>query len=253
MHKGVAKTILNALLSRNVLALGIEERKHLVAVSGLGLLYLPARAIQGRAVSGITARNEHHAFKYNLINYAPLRADPLEHDKRYRFIAEILENKPYWDTELFRLYQAGEDILRAVIRDTRTVDGVLQKDARRSVSSEEDFKAHHARVVALIDSIRTHGYLDVERDREFRRSNRTGGTTAGVAIDDQGNFLHRIKGRHRIAIAHQLNIERLPVAINFISGRYFRRFLKPSCFVSEERFIAAMKTAVEAAAARHRA
>ena len=72
MHRSIAKTIFNALLSRNVLALTLEERKHVAAASGLGPLYLPSSAILGSAITAASkskqARAESRAF--NAVNAA---------------------------------------------------------------------------------------------------------------------------------------------------------------------------------------
>jgi hypothetical protein len=252
MHRAVIKAATNTALSRNCLRLSVSERDYIASRAGIHKFHIMPGSITGLAVR---ADNEGYSpesftyFKYNLINYFPIKRAPFEGYPKFRFLSEIItENKPYHDTELFRYVKSGHAI-------DRLVDGEVSKE-RIVISSEPEFIRYYETCASLINSIRKYGYLDLQYgDGEvigaLRSSRPAKGTTIGLAIDQQGYLLHYTKGHHRLAVAMLLQIEKIPVAINYISGTYLERFVSRLDLCSEQRFAAAIKRAVDHAVGAH--
>jgi hypothetical protein len=252
MHNAFAKSAVNRFLSRNYLPLTVEERLHFIAASGIGRFHVRADAITGAAtkIARPDRRTPSNFYKHNVINYEPLNHKPISGWAQFGFIADILAGKGYADTELYKRFEQGETF-------TRVVDAKPHRK-RITIQSRDDFETYHASCVSLMDSIRKHGFLDIEHGedsdsiREIRNAHGDGrGTTIGVAIDDEGKLLHRSQGHHRMAVAYLLRIDRIPVTVNYISGAYFRAFSSRTDVLSERRFISVVQAAARAAIAQH--
>jgi hypothetical protein len=253
MHNAFAKSAVNRFLSRNYLPLTVEERLHFIAASGIGRFQVRADSIAGAATKIKDAGDKakpRNFYKHNVINYEPLDHKPITGWVQFKFVAEIMEGKPYSETELYKRFEQGETFTRVVNAEPHR--------KRITVQSRDDFKTYYDNCVALIESIRKHGFLDIEHGddsdaiRDIRNAHGDGrGTTIGVAIDDEGKLLHRSQGHHRMAVAHLLRIDRIPVTVNYISGGYFRAFSSTTDLLSERRFISVIYEAAQAAIAKH--
>lgn len=252
MHPAIRKTIVNTALSRNLIALSLAERDYLIRGARIGSFRVPAKAIRG-VVGRTKTAAEFLRFKFNLINYDPITVRPSSTDPTYQFISEIvLEGRPSHQTTLYSKLVAGRD-----------GEEQPRKDRRRSISTASDFEAYYNSCLDLIDSIRVHGLVDVENNggplveklRQIRsvwpnRAGEPNATTIGLAICDDGALIHFTKGHHRLAIAQALDIGSVPIAINYVSGQFFRRYLEANCLFSERRFLNALEKAAKDAVAR---
>jgi hypothetical protein len=155
----------------------------------------------------IPTRSLRHALRdranNNIVNFPVTkpRLRPLETHATFRFIDELLVRRMrYKNTLLYRRMANGE-------KDARFERG------KQTRFGEEGDDPYHAKCLALIDSMRRDGVRDL-------RCAGGGDSNIGVAIGDDGRFLHYKRGHHRLAIAAALGIEWVPVDVLWISGEF---------------------------------
>jgi hypothetical protein len=121
---------------------------------------------------------------------------------------------------------------------------------RVRLDSEESLRAYHARCIDLAASIARHGVMPMQSQEgaDWRERDGEDGDVL-VAIDENGRFLHFRRGRHRMAIAQALGVERMPVLIHVMSGRYLLRFLRRWEVLVPGRLERAMRAAIAHAVA----
>lgn len=240
MLNPITKLRINAIFSRNLLALSFEERADAVGISNLDRVYVSPESIT--KTSKLKTRKDR--YWPNIINYTRLPSRALTEHITYIFLEEILRDGKDWNaTSLFKEITSGRTINRSI-----NCNGVWRKHVK--ITSKETFYSYYVNCMDLIRSIEQIGYIDVKHgDPELIERYRgvQGGLASPVslAIDHEGTLLHHTRGHHRISIAKLLRIPRLPVSVEFISGEYFNRFLRYSDLSTEDRFIDAIKRAVD--------
>lgn len=190
---GWVKTARNLLVRRNVVRLRPGEVYALCHLLGLTKpTFVPTANLRQALRTGVWN---------NLINFIDFsgRVYPLDSHSTYPFIQDVVGGGlPYQRTALYREVMAGRE--------------------REKLRSEAAFQSYYEKCMTLAASVRTHGVLDIAR------KNRHEETNICVAISDTGELLHYKKGHHRLAIAHALGVERIPVNVSFISGEYLLRY-----------------------------
>ncbi|HEX2255983.1 MAG TPA: hypothetical protein VHG92_04625 [Afifellaceae bacterium] len=246
MHQAFAKTACNAALGRNWFSLSAAERDFLTLTSQINRFFVSPAALDTTLVP---RGRQYKRCKFNVINFSRIRARPVKGQVTFRFISEILgEGKPYHETELFRYVASGNPI-------QRPWDPIVSGKRHREllVIDAAEFEKYYDNVMALAESIKRHGFLDVElgdgpTERRLRRLHGgRKGRAVSVAIDEHGRILHHSKGHHRLAIARELAIDRIPVAVHFISGKYFRRCTGVHQLCSEQSLRSAIRDAADRA------
>jgi hypothetical protein len=265
MHIAVAKVAANAQLSRNLFALSPAEQKLLLEACSLTRsFWISPAAVSGRAywaprpnrfLDKVFSRaigashslvppsgggNLRKRSKFNLVNFDPIGATPLEEGIRYPFLADLLDGKPLEETRLFAATAAGRSMQRRIERDGHSL--------KATITGGSSLEEYYEQCLALIDSIRCHGLIDPQ---EPQARGKVTGESISLAIGPQGELLHYTKGSHRLLIAKLLRLERIPVTIRCISGDYFRRFASRRDLLSEARLCATIRAA--AAGATHAA
>lgn len=258
MHPAFAKSAVNRFLSRNYFPLTAEERLHFIATSGIGRFDVATASITGAATrpsepTGESSKRSKllsQLYKHTVINYAPVTAESISIDGRYKFLAAIVDGNSYQDTAMYKQFKEGEVF-------TRVIDAAPFRK-RITIQTEDDFESYYRSCVSLIESIRTHGVLDLRSGeenkaiRDLRDAHYDGKVSGiGVAIDETGKLLHRRKGHHRLAVALLLRVDRIPVQIEYISGSYFRAFSSRADLLTEQRFKSVIREAAAAAIAKH--
>jgi hypothetical protein len=247
MLSSAKKVAINTLCARDLCPLSHAEYIEVLKRTDIATLWLPTAALRGRASpkDGKQARpaGTLHAIaraiwgdgngicefnEFNLVRFARLKRRPLT-AVTFKFIHEIIsEQRSYDQTTLFQRMKTGTFFVRQVQGQKILIDDDLK------------FKRYFDACVALIESIATYGL----------RASDTEGSYISVAIDDHGQFLHATKGMHRLGIALELGIPRVPVTIRHISGPYFRRFFDWRCAVSDAYLFGALRACVADAALR---
>jgi hypothetical protein len=240
MLNPIAKLRINTLFAKNLIALPLEEKDYAVKISNLDRFYVSAELIS------LTSKLEVKKDRYwlNLINYTPISSRAITEHSTYTFIKEIFsDGKPWNETSLFQEVMSGRTIYRSI-----NYNGVWKKHVR--IDNIDGFYSYYVNSMDLIRSIEQNGYIDVKHGdpdliERFRSSQGGLASPVSLAIDHQGTLMHHTRGHHRIAIAKLLRISRLPGSVEFISGDYFHRFFCYSDLSTQDRFIDAVKRAVD--------
>lgn len=240
MLNPIAKLRMNVLFAKNLFALSLEEKDCAVRILDLDRFYVCADRISQTSLLKVNKDR----YWLNLVNYTPITSRAITKNNTYIFIKEILaEGKAWNETSLYKEVMSGRTIYRSI-----NDDGVWRKHVK--VDNPKAFYSYYVNSMDLIRSIEKSGYIDVRHgdpDLIERCRSAQGGLASPVslAIDNQGTLMHHTRGHHRMAIAKVLRLSRLPVSVEFISGEYFRRFFRYSDLFIQDRFIHAVKRAVD--------
>jgi len=228
---GIFKILVNLFASRDLLALTWFEKRGVASGVGRGRHFVTSLPTSSfmlvlRAVPRIN----------NIVNFWNMRPRTagIETHQTYRFVQELLvENRHWKDTTHY------ED----VIRKGRVWRIPVESGRRLVVASNSDFERYYRKVMALADSIRSKGILDSEWDgsQEARQP------SIGAALDQDGRLLHFRCGHHRLALAHVLGIERIPVKVICFSGQYLNNFLGGRRVLLPRHFLSAARAGIEQA------
>lgn len=138
-----------------------------------------------------------------------------------KFVVEVLRNIPLEDTTLYRNMSMSEVSRReiAICRGGKRV--------RVRLNNHENLEAYYAKCQALISSVRKHGIKTLTPDEIFPDDSWFPDRNIGLAITSGGDIVHYRKGHHRLAIAQQLKLARVPVEVLLVSAEFLRKQLNP--------------------------
>jgi hypothetical protein len=239
MLNPIAKLRMNTLFAKNLVALSLEEKDYVVKIADLDRFYVSAELLS--QTSKLNGKKDRYWL--NVVNYTPISSRAIMEHDTYIFLTEILvDGKPWNETRLFRDIVSGRTIYRSI-----NDNGVWKKHVK--IDNPRAFYSYYVNSLDLIRSIEQNGYIDVRHGdpyllERFRSSQGGLASPVNLAIDHQGMLMHHTRGHHRIAIAKLLQISRLPVSVEFISGEYFHRFFRYSDLSTQDRFIDAVKRTV---------
>jgi hypothetical protein len=122
------------------------------------------------------------------------------------------------------------------------------KKYRAQLKTEESIASYYERCISLTKSIKKHGVVPMYSNEGVKpRAAYGDDKDIGVAIDEDGQLSHYRRGKHRLAIATALGIERVPVVVHFISGRYMLKFIRKRVVLLPRRLLAGIRKAVDQA------
>lgn len=208
--------VANVLLGRDVFRLLPPQRERFVVSAGLDRpILVPPKAIQ----LGMTGRLRRRSMVISFTE-TKTRVRPLATMATFAFIDEIVRlRKRLQETGLYRLAMSGEKIRRQF-----SVNGHKR---RGQLVSEEDLRRYFERCRTLVASIENHGVVSISSSKGSKFRNMDGDDKdIGIMINEEGSLIHYRRGKHRLAIAQSLELERVPVVIHFISGPYLLKFIR---------------------------
>lgn len=198
--RAMRKIRANLRLERNVLNLTQIERQAIRRTLFQKPIWIPTKAI---AHSLRAPKKEN-----NIVNFynTDRRTQSIEIHQTFIFIREILiDQLEYNKTSLFQLMSEGKESNRA-LKINQTRFGQCGDDP------------YHAKCLALIKSIKQNGFQAAAEANAVDPN-------ILVAIADDGSLLHYKRGHHRLAIAHALKIEKIPVNVEWLSGSFCMKFV----------------------------
>ena len=138
----------------------------------------------------------------------------------FLFINETIRlKKRLEDTDLYKQALSG-----VRIRRQNSADG---KKSRAQLATKNDLCGYHDRCMGLAESINRNGVVSLDSVEGSKFRSKDGyDKDIGVAIDEDGRFVHYRRGKHRLAIAQALGTDRVPVLVHFISGTYLLKFIR---------------------------
>ena len=231
--------IANVLSGRDVFRLLPAQRQRFVLSTSLDRpVLVPAKSVR----FGMTGRYRRRSM---VISFAETEKHlrPIASLPTFIFLDEIIRHrKDLQETVLYKQVMSGERVRRQHSSNGQKHRGQLVTD--------DELVRYYERCMALTESIRRQGVipLDSPEGSKFRSSDGED-KDIGVAIDEEGRIIHYRRGKHRLAIAQALGLNRVPVVVHFISGRYLLKFMRKRDLFMPGRLHAAICQAVDHAVA----
>jgi hypothetical protein len=141
----------------------------------------------------------------NVVTFAELAqlVRPVSGEPTIKFIDEIVrQRRPYKDTTLFREIESGKSRRKHVGNETVTL-------------TTANFREYYEKCLRHVEFVASHGLRPWEKSTALSYD---GDIAALLSAHGELMFLRR--GTHRLGIARALGLQRIPVQIFMVTGRY---------------------------------